>query len=463
MPNFADAALCFDRNATATTLHVVRAADFVAWSAEQPPTIKQWLTTTNHRGDAGTVAWLPGDGANASVLAVVGADPLYALGDLPYRLPQGTYRARGLVQPAAELLTLGWGLGAYRYTRYKAAERPPARLVVADGSDEALLRDQLDAIALVRDLINAPANDMLPQQLADAAASLASEYGATCSITIGDALLANNFPTIHAVGRASACPPRLIDIAWGDPAHPPITLIGKGVCFDSGGLDIKPSTGMRTMKKDMGGAAHVLGIARVVMAQKLPVRLRVLIPAVENAIDGNAYRPGDIVRTRKGTTVEIDNTDAEGRLVLCDAIALACEGKPGLIIDFATLTGAARTALGTDVPALFCNDDALADGLLEASRRVADPIWRMPLHQPYKKMLDSKAADMVNSSSSPYAGAITAALFLEAFVTPSVPWAHFDLMAWNLSTTAGRPEGGEAMALRAVYAHLARRFGTTSG
>jgi len=458
MPNLADAALSFDRNAAATTLHVVRAADYPAWSAEQSPTITQWLAATNHRGDAGTIAWLPGDGANTSVLAVIGADPLYALGDLPYRLPQGTYRARGLTQPAAELLALGWGLGAYRYTRYKTAERPPARLVAPDGSNDALLRDQLAAIELVRDLINAPANDMLPQQLADAAATLAREFGATCSVTVGDALLANNFPTIHAVGRASACPPRLIDIAWGDPSHPPVTLIGKGVCFDSGGLDIKPSTGMRTMKKDMGGAAHVLGIARVVMAQQLPVRLRVLIPAVENAIDGNAYRPGDIIRTRKGTTVEIDNTDAEGRLVLCDAIALACEGTPGLIIDFATLTGAARTALGTDVPALFCNDDAFADGLIAASRRVADPIWRMPLHQPYKKMLDSRAADMVNSSSSPYAGAITAALFLEAFVSPNVPWAHFDLMAWNLSTGAGRPEGGEAMGLRAVYAYLAERF-----
>jgi leucyl aminopeptidase len=460
MPNLSDTALCFDRtrSATATTLHVVRATDYARWAEEQSPAIKRWLTSTQHRGDAGTIAWLPDDAA-PSVLAVVGPDPLYALGDLPYRLPGGTYRARGLTGPSADLLVLGWGLGAYRYTRYKTADRTPARLVVPDECADALLRDQLDAIALVRDLINAPANDMLPQQLADAAAALANEFGATCSVTVGDALLANNFPTIHAVGRASTCPPRLIDVAWGDPAHPLVTLIGKGVCFDSGGLDIKASNGMRLMKKDMGGAAHVLGIAHVVMAQRLSVRLRVLIPAVENAIDGNAYRPGDIIRTRKGTTVEIDNTDAEGRLVLCDAIALACEDRPGLIIDFATLTGAARTALGTDVPALFCNDDGLADGLIEASRRVADPLWRMPLHQPYKKMLASYTADLVNSASSPYAGAITAALFLEAFVAPNVPWAHFDLMAWNTSTSAGRPEGGEAMGLRAVYAHLASRFG----
>ena len=278
-------------------------------------------------------------------------------------------------------------------------------------------------------------------------------------LTVGDDLLTANLPTIHAVGRASTNAPRLIDLRWGKDNDPRVTLIGKGVCFDSGGLDIKPSTGMRYMKQDMGGAAHVLGIARLVMSQKLPVRLRVLVPAVENAIAGNAFRPGDIIRSRKGTTIEIDNTDAEGRLVLCDALALACETDPGLIIDFATLTGAARTALGTDVPALFCNDDALADDLVDAARRVADPIWRMPLHQPYRKMLDSRVADVANSSGLPYAGAITAALFLEAFVTPGTPWAHFDLMAWNLSTGPGRPEGGEAMGLRAVYAHLANRFG----
>jgi leucyl aminopeptidase len=251
----------------------------------------------------------------------------------------------------------------------------------------------------------------------------------------------------------------LIDLQWGRPNDPGLTLIGKGVCFDSGGLDIKPANNMRLMKKDMGGAAHVLGIARLVMAQGLRVRLRVLIPAVENAIAGNAFRPGDIIRTRKGLTVEIDNTDAEGRLVLCDALALACEGNPGVIVDFATLTGAARTALGTDLPAMFCNDDTFANALLAAGRDVVDPLWRLPLHQPYRKMLDTKVADIVNSASSPYAGAITAALFLEAFVKPGVPWVHFDIMAWNNGAQPGRPEGGEAMGLRAVYAHLAQRFG----
>jgi leucyl aminopeptidase len=459
MASFADTALCFADVPSATPLHLVRAADYTAWTAEQSEQIRQWLASTHHRGDAGTIAWLPSDGSGSAVLAVVGNDALYAAGDLPFRLPAGDYRAVSIAQASADLTVFGWGLGAYRYTRYKTADRAPARLVVPKACNAALLRDQLDATALVRDLINTPASDMLPEQLAEAAETLAKEFGANCTVIVGADLLAQNFPTIHAVGRASANAPRLIDLTWGKDGDPRVTLIGKGVCFDSGGLDIKPSNGMRYMKKDMGGAAHVLGIARLVMSQKLPVRLRVLIPAVENAIAGNAFRPGDILRSRKGTTIEIDNTDAEGRLVLCDALALACETDPGIIIDFATLTGAARTALGTDVPALFSNDDALADGIIEAGRRVADPVWRMPLHQPYRKMLDSKVADIANGSASPYAGAITAALFLEGFVKAGTPWAHFDLMAWNLSTSTGRPEGGEAMGLRAVYAHLANRFG----
>ena len=324
--------------------------------------------------------------------------------------------------------------------------------------DARSLRDRVRAIALVRDLVNMPATDMMPEHLDAAAKELAAEFGATHRSVVGDALLAERFPTIHAVGRASACAPRLIELGWGDPSHPEVVLIGKGVCFDSGGLDIKTADGMRYMKKDMGGAAHVLGIARLVMAEPLPVRLRVLIPAVENAISGNAFRPGDIIRTRKGLTVEVDNTDAEGRLVLCDAIALACERKPALIVDFATLTGAARSALGTDLPAMFCNDDKVAERLLDTSARVADPVWRMPLHQPYRKMLESRAADMLNSGRSPYAGAITAALFLESFVGSDVPWVHFDLMAWNVAASPGRPEGGEAMGLRAVHAYLTERF-----
>ncbi len=459
MPSLSDTAFAYAADPNATPLHVVRASDYTSWCAEQPKSVRDWIEATGLRGDAGTLTWIPIEGAAAAAFAIVGPDPLYAIGDLPYRLPPGAYRAVTLSTASTDLTVLGWRLGAYRYTRYKASARAPARLVVPSACDLMLLRNQLDAIGTVRDLINAPASDMLPEQLADAAIALAQEFDATCRITVGDDLLKENFPTIHAVGRASTNAPRLIDLMWGNAKDPRVTLIGKGVCFDSGGLDIKPSTGMRFMKKDMGGAAHVLGIARLVMSQKLPVRLRVLVPAVENAISGDAYRPGDIIRTRKGTTVEIDNTDAEGRLVLCDALALACETDPGLIIDFATLTGAARTALGTELPALFCNDDVLADALLNAGRAVADPLWRMPLHQPYRKLLDSKVADLVNSASSPYAGAITAALFLETFVTPGVPWAHIDLMAWNLASAPGRPEGGEAMGLRAVYALLANRFG----
>jgi leucyl aminopeptidase len=447
-----DVALAFDAVDGAVPLHAIPPQRYAGWLQGQSAAVKDWLRTTNFRPEAAAVTWLP---AGGGVLAITADDALYALADLPLKLPPGDYR---LHDEAAALSVLGWGLGAYQFTRYKDATRVPARLVVPTDGNRALLREQLASIYLVRDLINTPAADMLPEQLADAAVALARQFNARCDVTIGDDLLTNNFPTIHAVGRASSCAPRLIDLQWGDGADPQLTLIGKGVCFDSGGLDIKPASGMRLMKKDMGGAAHVLGLARLVMALGLPVRLRVLIPAVENAIAGNAFRPGDVIRTRHGTTVEIDNTDAEGRLVLCDAIALACEADPALVIDFATLTGAARTALGTDLPALFCNDDALADALLRHGRAVADPLWRLPLHQPYRKLLDSRTADLANGSSQPYAGAITAALFLQAFVKRDVVWAHFDLMAWNTTSQPGRPEGGEAMALRAVYAHLAERF-----
>ena len=299
----------------------------------------------------------------------------------------------------------------------------------------------------------------MPEQLATATQALGQAFGASVDQLIGDELLAQNYPLIHAVGRASAHPPRLLDLRWGDPGHPKITLIGKGVCFDSGGLDLKPSSAMRLMKKDMGGAATALGLARLIMSSGLPVRLRVLVAAVENAVAGNAFRPGDVLRSRRGLTVEIHNTDAEGRLVLCDALAEASDERPELMIDFATLTGAARVALGTDMPALFCNDDELANGLLTAAAQEQDPFWRLPLHRPYRDMLDSKIADLANASESSYAGAITAALFLQEFVPTDLPWVHFDLMAWNLKTQPGRPEGGEAMGLRALFAWLEQRYG----
>jgi len=451
-----------DNAPDATEILVVRVERWAPWLETVPPATADWLKRTVVKPEPGASLWLPADGsAKPRVLAIAGKDSLAALGDLAHRLPEGDYALVpdgnvGAVE--LEHWVLGFALGAYRFQTFKTSDRKPARLVVPASLTAASLRERMRAIALVRDLVNMPATDMMPEHLDAAAKALAMELGAEHRSIVGDALLSERFPTIHAVGRASTSAPRLIELGWGNPANPELVLIGKGVCFDSGGLDIKSADGMRHMKKDMGGAAHVLGIARLVMAECLPVRLRVLIPAVENAISGNAFRPGDIIRTRKGLTVEVDNTDAEGRLVLCDAIALACERKPALIIDFATLTGAARSALGTDLPAMFCNDDNVAEDVLAAASRVADPVWRMPLHQPYRKMLDSRAADMVNSGRSPYAGAITAALFLESFVASGVPWVHFDLMAWNVSATPGRPEGGEAMGLRTIHAYLCDRF-----
>jgi len=439
-----------------TPIRLVAPADYEAWRGALSDAERAWLHSAGFQGKPGQNAWLP-NGAGQPALVVVGwdgRDSLDALGSLPFSLPTGVYR---LESPVTDLQLLGWALGAYQFERYKTAAREPARLLLPASCNQARLQNLDMAISLTRDLINTPAADMLPSHLAAEAAQLAEVHGAECEITVGDALLDRNLCTIHAVGRAAVDKPRLIDMSWGDPAHPEIVLVGKGVCFDSGGLDIKPASGMRTMKKDMGGAAHVLGLAHLIMAERLPVRLRVLIPAVENAIAGNAFRPGDVLPTYQGLTVEIDNTDAEGRLVLCDALALAIEGDPELIIDFATLTGAARTAVGTEIAAMFCNDDAVADALYQAGRRQDDPVWRLPLHAPYAAMLDSKVADLANASSSPYAGAITAALFLQRFVDER-PWVHFDIMAFNVRARPGRPEGGEAMGVRTVFDYLCNRF-----
>ncbi len=321
------------------------------------------------------------------------------------------------------------------------------------------MRQQVAGLYQVRDLVNTPAEDMNPEHLAAAVRDTARAFGARVREIAGDALLARNFPAIHAVGRAASHAPRLIDLRWGRSTHPKITLVGKGVCFDSGGLDLKTASGMRLMKKDMGGAAHALGLAHMIMRARLPVRLRLLIPAVENAVAGNAYRPGDVLASRKGLSIEIDNTDAEGRVILCDALTEAAAESPELIIDFATLTGAARVALGTDLPAMFCNRDEVAQCLADSASAVRDPVWRLPLHRPYRELIDSRIADIANSASGPYAGAITAALFLEDFVSADTPWIHFDLMAWNIRSRPGRPEGGEAMGLRAVFDYLHKRYG----
>jgi leucyl aminopeptidase len=387
-------------------------------------------------------------------------DPL-ALAHLPHSLPEGVYRLtrdHGLTLDPARV-ALGWGLGAYQFDRYRKPARAPARLALHESS--VALADayaQLKASLLVRDLVNTPTEDLGPDQLEAVAMRLAKAYGAQARSIVGEALIEQNFPAIHAVGRGSHRAPRLIEIEWGDPAHPRIAIVGKGVCFDTGGLNIKSSDGMRWMKKDMGGAAHALGLAQIVMAQKLPVRLHVLVPAVENAISGNAYRPGEVIATRKGLRVEIDNTDAEGRVVLCDALTYSAERHPELILDYATLTGAARVALGPDLPALFCNRDALRDEFLRAAQRARDPIWPMPLWQPYHSYLKSSIADFANAGASRMAGAITAALYLERFVPDGQTWAHIDVYSWNDTDRPGRPAGGEAQSLRASWELLRARY-----
>ena len=443
-------------------LHPVIEGEFETWFARQDETLRRWLAATGFKAKPGGFSLVSGaDGRLRAVVVGIGtADDLWALGGLPAALPEGDYAlAAPLEARQLERLTLGWALGAYRFTRYKNPQRALARLALDPACNGQRVSDQTEAVSLVRDLVNTPAADMMPEHLAEAILALGGEFGASVEQIVGDDLLAQNYPVIHAVGRASVHPPRLLDLRWGDAAHPKVTLIGKGVCFDSGGLDLKPSGAMRLMKKDMGGAATALGLARLVMGAGLPVRLRVLVAAVDNAVSGNAFRPGDVLRSRQGTTIEIHNTDAEGRLILCDALAEAGRERPAAMIDFATLTGAARVALGTELPALFCDDHALATGLLAAAEREQDPCWRLPLHQPYREMLDSKIADLANATESSYAGAITAALFLNEFVPAGIPWAHFDLMAWNPKTQPGRPEGGEAMALRAVFACLEQRYG----
>ena len=447
-------------------IDLVDKAGLDRWLAEQPEPARRWVRSSEFQARPHTRCLVPDSRHEVgSVLAGVSdrTDP-WCCADLPVALPTRRFRIRTTLEPAdLERVAVGWGLGAYRFERFRGREeqeegkRGRATLCV-DGETALRANRQIEAIALVRDLINTPAGDLLPGDLHDAARALAARFGAECTCIAGDDLLANGYPAIHAVGRASAEPPRLIDLRWGDPAAPRVTLAGKGVCFDSGGLDLKSASGMRLMKKDMGGAAHALGLARLAMDAELPVRLRVLVPAVENAVSGNAYRPGDVLATRAGLTVEVDNTDAEGRIVLCDALTEAAREEPDVLIDFATLTGAARVALGPDLAALFSNDDELARGLARHSEEVRDPLWRLPLHRPYDDLLKSRIADIVNFASTPHAGAITAALFLQRFVPDAVPWAHFDIMAWNPQARPGRPIGGEAMAFRATWAWLEERY-----
>jgi leucyl aminopeptidase len=447
----------------ACPLVVIDRASYPGWRDAQSAPTRAWLDANGFTPAAGAFLLVPdAAGAPLLVVAAVGdiGDPL-ALSHLPTLLPAGSYRLQGDSPVAIDpnLALLGWGLGAYRFERYRSPGRAPARLVLdAADVEKSEAFALLQASVLVRDLVNTPTEHMGPAELESVASQLADTHGAKLAVVSGDALLAQNFPTIHAVGRASHRAPRLIELNWGDAAHPHVAIVGKGVCFDSGGLDIKNADGMRNMKKDMGGAAHVLALAQLVMTLRLPIRLTVLVAAVENSIAGNAFRPGEVIVTRSGLSVEIDNTDAEGRLVLCDALAYAAERKPALILDYATLTGSARVALGPDVPAMFCNDETLAADFLAAGERARDRVWRFPLWRPYLSYLKSSIADIANSGPSRMAGPITAALYLERFVPESQPWAHLDLYAWNDSDRPGKPAGGEAQGLRAGLALLQKRF-----
>lgn len=433
----------------------VRADDYDNWLDAQNAATAAWLRASGFKGKAGSHALLPGadSGLAGVVVAVESFDDLWSYAGLPTALPGGTYHLDAdFDETAAERAALGWALGAYAFDRYKKRETPPASLVLPENAARARVARLAAAIGLVRDLINTPASDLGPAELAEAVRAEGKHYGARTHVISGEQLLKKNYPAIHAVGAASSREPRLIDLRWKNNGGPQITLVGKGVVFDTGGLDMKNPAGMRIMKKDMGGAAHALGLAKLIMDANLPVSLRLLIPAVENSVAGNAFRPGDILNTRAGKTVEVGNTDAEGRLVLADALAEAEKDRPEVLIDFATLTGAARVALGPDLPAMFCNDDALAKRLEDAGTSENDPVWRLPLFGGYRRWLDSSIADLNNIADSSYGGAIVAGLFLQAFVPKGAAWAHFDVMAWNTTGQAGRPKGGEAVGLRAAFA-----------
>jgi leucyl aminopeptidase len=422
-----------------------------------------WVRAAGFTAAAGKSLLLPGvDGSIAGAVLGLGADEdAFACAAFPSMLPAGTY-AFALAPPGHDgnRLALAWAMGGYSFARFKSQERTKMRAVLVwpDDADRDHVLRVAAGLCLARDLVNTPANDMGPAELALAAERLAGEHGAELSIVEGRALIERNYPMIWAVGAGSPRAPRLIDLTWGNAKDPRVTLVGKGVCFDSGGLDIKPSSAMLTMKKDMGGSAAVLGIAHMIMDAKLPVSLRVLIPAVENSVSGEAYRPGDVLKSRKGLTVEVGNTDAEGRLVLADALTEADAQSPDLLICMATLTGAARVATGFDLPPFFTQDDELAADLMKASLLEADPMWRLPLWRGYRELIDGKVADLTNNPASPNAGAITAALFLECFVDKAKSFVHFDIAAWNDRAKPGRPIGGEAQAIRAVYGILRARY-----
>ena len=446
----------------AVPLYAVSSATLDAALKGPLETHAKWLKAIGFTASAGKVQYLPGDGLTGAVLGLGPDEDAFATATFASTLPAGTYKYA--FAPAAHdggRLALAWAMGSYSFSRFKSNDKAKARpvLVWPDDADIGHVTRVARGLFLARDLVNTPANEMGPSQLAHAAEGVAREHGAQFHMTEGADLLSQNYPMVWAVGAGSSRAPRLVDIRWGDATKPKVTLVGKGVCFDSGGLDIKPASAMATMKKDMGGAAAVLAIAHMIMDAELPVSLRVLIPAVENSISGDAYRPGDVLKSRKGLTVEVGNTDAEGRLVLADALAEADGEAPEVLICIATLTGAARVATGFDLPPFFTNDDKLAAALSEASVREADALWRFPLWRGYRGLIEGKVADLTNNPDSPNAGAITAALFLERFVEKAKAFAHFDIPAWTDRAKPGRPLGGEAQAVRAIYSTLRARYG----
>lgn len=441
-----------DSSESVITCILVVAKSWPSFIKKQSQRVQNWLTANQFTARSAQVCCMPDpDGKMQTVyVGIENKNDYSAIATLATKLPAGQYKLQGTVSFEAHLF---WGLAQYRFSKYKDNNLADRQLLVSKAQAKRL-RAMVDSINLVRDLINTPTEDMGSQHLAAVLQNLAVEHQAKFSELVGDELLDKNYPAIHTVGRASTRAPRLLRMRWGKDEHPLVCLVGKGVCFDTGGLDLKPSPAMRYMKKDMGGAAHVIGLAKLIMMLKLPIQIEVIVPAVENSVAGNAYRPGDVIATRKGLTVEIGNTDAEGRLVLADALTLASELKPVCIMDFATLTGAARVAVGTDIAAMFSNDQPLATQLQALGEKHNDPVWQLPLFQNYRAMIEPGIADLSNSGDSPFAGAITAALFLESFVKKNIPWIHFDVMAWNGGNRPGKPMGGEALGLRAAFAYL---------
>ncbi len=445
----------YEKSAAETAKKIYAVRDGALDESDAPASLKELARANGFSGEAGGVFT---DGEAALIGVGDESDP-FIFAAAAEKLPEGDYVLAGsLDSGSATLAALGWLMGGYRFDRYKEQKPAEARLVAPETADVDAARRAADAVFLARDLVNTPAGDMGPAALEQAARNLAEAHGAQVKVVIGEDLLAENFPMVHAVGRAAKAEPRLIDMAWGDVNAPKLTLVGKGVTFDSGGLNIKGASGMAIMKKDMGGAAHVLALAGMIMSAGLKVRLRVLVPAVENAISGDAFRPGDILKSRKGLSVEIGNTDAEGRLILADALALGGEDKPELMISLATLTGAARVALGPELAPFYSDDEGLVEALETAAGRMADPVWRMPLWRGYESMLSSQIADVNHISGGSFAGSVTAALFLKKFAGEAASWMHFDIYAWRPKAAPGRPAGGEAQAIRALFEMLKERY-----